>query len=118
MGVSQYPAKADENLSAQRPARFPDAHAVWLSGGVAVLDDSGKILSVNDTLASWLEAAPGDWSGVTLPDWIGGRFPEWTEPLRTPLKGSLAFDRLELTALPERGAHKVAVELCRHDRVR
>lgn len=39
----------------------------WLTGGLAVLDPQGRILSVNEPLAEWLEETSEDSLGATGP---------------------------------------------------
>ena len=49
----------------------------WLTGGLAVLDPEGRILSVNEPLAEWLEETP---TGLIGRDWVAAlthRRPEW-----------------------------------------
>jgi PAS domain S-box-containing protein len=122
MSVSQCAAKTDGDLpaGAETPAPVPGAGSasVWLSGGLAVLDEQGKIISGNETLAHWLGAAASELPGASFPDLMGRRFPEWREPLRELLRRAAPFDRLELSGRREEIPHTIAVELCSHDRAR
>jgi PAS domain S-box-containing protein len=123
MSVSQCPAKTDTNFlcqatgSASTPSGVA-ANPVWLSSGAAVLDEGGRIISANDTLALWLGASRGELKGQSLVVLMGQRFPEWQEPLREFLERAAPFDRLELAAPINRTTQKLAVELCRHGAVR
>ncbi len=124
MSVSQYPAKNDPSILSQAtgptaPA-FPGAASgtVWLSGGAAVLDEEGKIISINDALAIWLGAARDALLGQSFLVLMGRRFPEWQEPLREFLGRATPFDRIESVGPAESGPQKVALELCCHEHLR
>ena len=123
MSVSQCPAKNDSNVSGPATGsgtEFPGgaASAVWLNGGAAVVDERGKIISANDTLALWLGAGSGELPGQSLPVLMGRRFPEWEEPLSGFLGRAAPFDRLELVTPSGRASQKLGIELCRHGPVR
>lgn len=123
MSVSQCPAKTDTHFLCQATGSAPTlpgavANTVWLTGGAAVLDEEGKIVSANDTLALWLGATRGELKGQSFLVLMGQRFPEWEEPLRGFLKRGVQFDRLELVAPIERASQKLGVELCCHGPVR
>lgn len=123
MSVSPHPAKTDSDsiLPATRCARLGSTtslSAVWLDGGAAVLDEDGRVISVNDTLMTWLGAAPGELSGQSFAVLLGRRFPECEHPLREFLGRGLAFDRFELTGRGTDGTEQLAVESCLHEGVR
>jgi PAS domain S-box-containing protein len=88
------------------------SEAVWLTGGAAILDAVGKVISVNEPLAIWLGASRGELPGQSFPTLMGQRCPEWEQPMRDSLERALMFDRLELAVRNERGQQKIAVELC------
>ena len=123
MNVSQCPAKTDTNFLCQATGSAPTlpgvaAKTVWLSSGAAVLDQEGKIISANDTLALWLGASQGELKGQSFLVLMGQRFREWQEPLREFLDRAAPFDRLELVAPIDRASQKLGVELCCHGSVR
>lgn len=97
-------------------ARISAAHArpVWLSGGVAVVEPSGKILSANDALAVWLGATPGELIGQSLPDVLAQRHAGGETALRDFLQRAVFFDRIELVS----GEQRLSVELCCHGEAR
>jgi PAS domain S-box-containing protein len=123
MSVSQCPAKNDPKSLCQEMGSAPSvsgavARAVWLSGGAAVLDEEGKILSANDTLTLWLGSRPGELLGQSFLPLMGRCFPEWEEELRGFLEHPTPFDRLELASPAQGGSRKLCVELCCHGPVR
>ncbi len=121
MSISQRPANNDTD-----PIR-PDAcvaaepagcSAVWLSGGIAILDEQGRIISLNETLAAWLNASRAALQGQSFPALMESRLPGWEQPLRECLDRGLTFDVLELSAPGGCGGQKIGLEFCRHDRLR
>lgn len=115
MSVSPHPAKTD---SVPHPpgclSSHPAGHlgAVWLDAGAALLDQKGRIVSVNDALAIWLGAEPGELAGQSLPALMGRRFPDWEQPLNEFLGRGLPFDRLELTWQGGGDTQQLGVESC------
>jgi PAS domain S-box-containing protein len=115
---------ADSNCAPGRRSNPPEpdksnappcipATATWLDGGIAVLNKDGLIVSVNDSLAMWFEATPGELSGQSLAKLLGNRDPEW-EPLFSDfLAQSATFDRLELPSSHHRAIGRLAIEICR-----
>ena len=112
----------ESNRSSGRPPSPPEAEhpvapprasapATWLDGGIAVLNKNGEILSVNDSLAMWFEATPGELTGQSLAKLLGHRDPEWETPVNDFLAQSATFDRLELPS--QRAAQRLAMEICR-----
>ncbi|HXT11680.1 MAG TPA: ATP-binding protein [Candidatus Angelobacter sp.] len=93
---------------------MPSASAAltWLDGGAAVLDKSGKILSINDPLAIWFEATSGELAGQPLAKLLSQHDPEWEAAVSHFLAQSAAFDRIELPS--QRAAQRLAIEVCRH----
>ena len=123
MSVPQCPAKNDSNplhQAAGSASTVPCAasNTVWLTGGMAILDEKGVILSVNETLAQWLEARPGELQGESLPALMGRRCPEWEGILLGSLQGGASFERIELASPPDGDSRKLGVELCGHGSVR
>lgn len=92
-------------------------HATWLTGGLAVLDAHGKILSLNDALAPWLGGTVGELAGQSFPDLIGQRHAGWRKEIQDLVAGSAKFDRLELIARKDDFTERLGVDLCRHDAV-
>jgi PAS domain S-box-containing protein len=88
------------------------ASATWLDGGMAVLNKRGEILSLNDSLAMWFEATPGELTGQSLAKLLGHRDAEWEKSVSEFLAESASFDRLELPS--QRAAQRLAMETCRH----
>jgi len=107
-GCSVNPPEADQSIA---PPCAP-ASATWLDGGLAVLRKSGDVVSLNDSLAMWFEATPGELTGQSLAKLLGQRDPEWERSVRDFLSQSAAFDRLELPS--QRAAQRLAMEICRH----
>lgn len=91
------------------------AAETWLDGGAAVLDEGGNILSINDSLAIWLDATPGELLGQSLAKLLGHRHPHWEALVVAFLRDSAAFDRLELPGPDHRVAQRLALETCRND---
>jgi PAS domain S-box-containing protein len=113
----------DSNLPSGLPANPPvtdpsggmpctAAPATWLDGGVAVLNKSGEIISLNDTLAIWFEATPGELTGQSLAKLLGQREAAWEPTVRDFLIQTATFDRLQLPS--ERAAQRLALEICRN----
>ena len=91
---------------------------VWLNGGAAVVEPTGRILSANDTLAAWLGATPGEIYGQCLPALLGQRHEEWRQRLRDFIARGAHFDRAELTAQEGEIRQRLSVEVCSHGEVR
>jgi PAS domain S-box-containing protein len=123
MSVSQCPAKTDTHFLCQASGSASSlagavSNPVWLSGGAAVLDESGAVVSANDTLALWLGGTAGELKGQSFFALVGQRFPEWEEPLRAFIHQAAPFDRLELAAPAGRALQKLEVALCSHGSLR
>ena len=88
--------------------------ATWLTGGMAVVDAAGKILSANDALALWLGHAPAELTGQGLPELIGQRHDGWRKEIQNLLGVAQDFDRIELIARQNDFTERLGVELCRH----
>jgi PAS domain S-box-containing protein len=111
------------NRSSGGPVSPPDADqatappstaapATWLDGGLAVLNKSGGIISLNDSLAMWFDATPGEVTGQSLAKLLAHRDPQWEPAVQDFLAQSTMFDRLELPS--QRAAQRLAMEVCRH----
>src|SRR4051794_38304231 len=70
--------------------------ATWLEGGLAVLNKEGTLVSVNDSLAMWFHATPGELCGQSLAKLLGQRHPGWETAVYDLVAQPHAFDRLEL----------------------
>ena len=73
----------------------------WLTGGLAVLDEGGRILSVNEPLARWLGETPnglvgGDWLGV-----LARRSPEWETAIECWIRSDSEFRTQDLPGHPD-----------------
>jgi PAS domain S-box-containing protein len=123
MSVSQCPARNGPDPSRPDNGSGPalpgtSCGAIWLNGGIAILDEKGNIVSVNDTLALWLNTCLAELQGQSFAALMGRRFPEWEQPLRECLGRGLTFDLLELSAPNPCGGQKISFEFCCHDRLR
>ena len=107
---SGFPANPPE---AEPPALppFTSAPATWLDGGIAVLNKRGEIISLNDSLAIWFEATPGELTGQSLAKLLAHREAAWGPAVTDFLAQSATFDRLQLPS--ERAAQRLAMEICR-----
>ncbi|MFO1475817.1 MAG: ATP-binding protein [Verrucomicrobiota bacterium] len=95
MSVSECPATSGP--VPPHPASPPPlTPASWLTGGIAVLDPQGKILSANDALVSWLGMPRADLLAQFLPARLGALHPAWQQSLSELLSAAAPFDRLEL----------------------
>jgi signal transduction histidine kinase len=88
--------------------------AIWLTGGIAVVEADGEILSVNDALANWLGATPGVLIGQSLAKLVGERHSEWGDQMTDFLVRPATFDRMEFVAPKADLAERLSVELCCH----
>jgi PAS domain S-box-containing protein len=79
---------------------------------LAVLDKRGEILSLNDSLAMWFEATPGELTGQSLAKLLGHRDADWEKSVAEFLAQPASFDRLELPS--RRAAQRLTMEICRH----
>ena len=85
----------------------------WLSGGAAVLESSGRILTANDELATWLGYTPARLSGHFFPKLMGRYRAEWEDTLQRFISDANGFDRLDLST-GEGGLDRLSVELACH----
>jgi len=53
----------------------------WLTGGLAVLDPGGRIVSVNEPLARWLGETPGTLAGRPWQSILTHRCADWEDPV-------------------------------------
>ncbi|HWD93764.1 MAG TPA: ATP-binding protein [Verrucomicrobiae bacterium] len=112
-GGSLNPSDTDK----QGVAPSSSASATWLEAGLAVLNPEGNIVSVNDSLALWFEATPGELSGQSLSKLLGQRDPAWAADFRDFLAHSAAFDRLELPGSDNSPGKRLSAEICRQGAV-
>jgi PAS domain S-box-containing protein len=73
----------------------------WLTGGLAVLDPAGRILSVNEPLAEWLEETP---TGLIGRDWVAvltHRRPEWELGIQAWVASESEFRTQDLPGNPD-----------------
>ncbi len=123
MSVSDCSVKSEASVAAGPQARVSsaagdDSPGQWLNAGNTVLNESGRILSINETLALWLGASPAELTGQSLAVAVGRLFPDWQPDLESFLARESQFDRLELSALTPKGAQRVGVEMAVHDHLR
>jgi PAS domain S-box-containing protein len=102
----QHPVSQEKSLVSPPPTD------TWLGSGMAVLDASGRLIDLNDSLASWLGAPRDALKGRLLCTLLGERHPEWDEPLAKFLTLSHGCDRLELTGQGKTGPERLSVEVC------
>ena len=69
----------------------------WLEGGQALLEKSGRVVEVNESLAQWLGDTPADCRGKTWLELLAQRYPEWTEILKDSWPGEEVFQHRDLT---------------------
>ncbi len=90
----------------------------WLERGAAVLDESGGILTINPSLATWLGGTPDRLVGRPLASVLGHRHAAWAGQFAATLKSAATFDCFELFSKGEQGAEQVAVEVCAQGNLR
>ncbi|HEX4266144.1 MAG TPA: ATP-binding protein [Verrucomicrobiae bacterium] len=108
------------NPSETEKPGFPpgySAAATWLDAGSAVLNPEGNIVSVNDSLARWFEATPGELSGQSLARLLGQRDAGWETVFRDFLAQTATFDRLELPGSDNSVGKRLGAEICRQGAV-
>jgi len=110
--AAQNPGPVFEPVTSPTGAGSP----ALLENGQAVLDEAGRILRANDTLALWLRISPWELPGCSLPRLLGQRHPGWETTLRDFLATASDFDRLELPADLAPDAERLIVDVCRHGR--
>jgi signal transduction histidine kinase len=87
-----------------------------LENGWAVLDEAGRILRANDSLALWLRMSPWELPGCSLPRLLGQRHPGWEPAVRDFLATASDFDRLELPADQSPDSEHLLLDLCRGEK--
>jgi PAS domain S-box-containing protein len=73
----------------------------WLTGGLAILDEHGRILSVNEPLSRWLGETPGELSGR---DWVAvlaKKSPEWETAVGSWTRSESEFRTQDLPGHPD-----------------
>ncbi|HVV71234.1 MAG TPA: hypothetical protein VHI52_07025, partial [Verrucomicrobiae bacterium] len=87
-------------------------------GAAAVVTPEGKILCVNELLASWLGSSAGRLTGQDLPALLGAGDEQKRAALRDLLSSARKFDWAELPGREEPAGPRVGIEQCRLDDVR
>ena len=79
-----------------------DRHkADWLTSGLAVLDEAGRILSVNEPLARWLGETPGGLVGQAWLQVLTRRRAEWEPAIRSWIDSESEFRTQDLPGHPD-----------------
>jgi signal transduction histidine kinase len=94
------------------------AAETWLLNGAAVLDEKGKILSVNESLAAWLKGVPAQLVGQDFPVLMRSRCASWEPMLKHFLSRGLSFDCLELPLTGGTSSGVLNLQLCSHGATR
>jgi signal transduction histidine kinase len=68
----------------------------WLEGGMAILDATGCIIAVNESLSHWLERPQTELIGQVFWDTLGLVSAQWKESLVQLSQSASPFDRLSL----------------------
>ena len=110
-GLPANPPAADHSNAAP----CASAPATWLDAGIAVLNKNGDIISLNDSLAIWFEATPGELAGQPLAKLLAQRDAAWGQPVSDFFAQTATFDRLQLPS--ERAGQRLALEVCRNSDV-
>src|SRR5580658_9934807 len=85
---------ADAPASGKSPDSF--LPRCWLEGGAAILDGSGRMLSVNEPLCIWLEKPAEALVGSSFWETLGGLSADWKVLLARIRESSAPFERLDL----------------------
>jgi PAS domain S-box-containing protein len=89
----------------------------WLEQGMAVVNQEGKILSVNHALANWLGLREEELRGHSLRLVLCQLFPEWEAPLREWEARQAPFDQLLLCLKTTHPSHWVIWKSARHEQI-
>lgn len=73
----------------------------WLTGGLAVLDEQGRIVSVNDPLARWLGETPDVLAGRDWISTLARRSPEWEAVIASWIRSESEFRTRDLPGHPD-----------------
>lgn len=73
----------------------------WLTGGLAVLDDQGRVLSVNEPLARWLGETPETLGGKSWLEVLVHRCGDWRNPVGRWLQSGSEFRTEDLPGHPD-----------------
>jgi len=112
----------EQELDLPRPdedqllASPPTEPAAWLESGQAILDSSGRITEINESLSQWLDQAEGCLAGRSMWILLEERCPEWRERLESLRAGKETFSEVEfkLPADPAQSAQWFRLELAKH----
>ena len=116
--ISTPPPDAASDHAPTVPPSAVSPPDTWLTGGMAVVDAVGKILSVNDSLALWLGRDPKELIGSALPDLLGQCHAEWRAEIQNLLAIAKDFDRIELIARHKDFTERLGVEIGVHGTTR
>ena len=84
------------------PEHPPDRpRSDWLTGGLAVLDPGGRIVSVNEPLARWLGETPGTLAGRPWQSILTHRCADWEDPVGSWLASEEEFRTADLPGHPD-----------------
>src|SRR5438067_6445639 len=86
----------------------------WLDTGLAVLDDAGCVVEINQPLLLWLGHTESELRGRPFWTAVWKLHPDWEDPVRSWLQGPGAFGRLELSAVWGGSCHWFRLETARH----
>ncbi|NBP24935.1 MAG: hypothetical protein EBU81_10400 [Proteobacteria bacterium] len=73
----------------------------WLTGGLAVLDAEGRVVSVNEPLASWLDETPETLTGREWLAVLAHKCPDWESGVRAWIESESQFRTTDLPGHPD-----------------
>jgi len=85
-----------------------------LDNGLAVLDDAGCLVEINQSLLLWLGHTEAQLRGRPFWPAVWKLHPDWEDPVRSWLQGPGAFGRLELSAVLGGSCRWFRIETARH----
>ena len=104
--------RPEEDLLAS-PSAEP---AAWLENGQAILDCSGRITEINESLSQWLDQTDGSLAGRSLWTLLEERCPEWRQRLESlrARKETFSSIELKLPTEPAQPARWFRLDLANH----